>query len=141
VAGKVKVTESPLNAVTVDEPKKLTGSSQNGNASGTPTSTLGYTDKRCTADRRDLTQQNVTKRNEASLMSRRVGTRQAGPQGELMGQQVEDGTGSERGSVIGPIETSCLTVKAGRLVPGHHREITRRTVPQRGYANDCIGEN
>ena len=48
MAGKVKVTESLINVVSVDEPKRLTGceaQAKSGNALDTPTSTLGYADE------------------------------------------------------------------------------------------------
>jgi hypothetical protein len=131
MAGKVKVTESLVNVVIGDEPKRLEGCGAQAKTAMRripPLSAWGTRTGRCTTDMRDLTQQNVTTRNEVSLMLRHMDKWQVGPQGELTGQQVEDGTRSERGSVMEPIETLCLTVKTGPLVSGHHREITRRTV-------------
>jgi hypothetical protein len=112
MAGKVKVTESLINVVTVDEPKKLIGSGQNGTASVIPTLVLGYTDTRCTADRRDLTQQNVALRNEVNPMLRHLAV--AGwPVREADGAA---GKGWDKKRMRFRNETdrgSCLTVKAG----------------------------
>jgi hypothetical protein len=80
MAGKVKVTESLINVVSVDEPKRLVGREAQAKTAMhriLPLAPWGTRTKRCTADRRDLTQLNVTTRNEVSLMSRRM-TRQAG---------------------------------------------------------------
>lgn len=46
MAGMVKATESLLNVVIVEEPKRLTGSSQNGNAPDIPARESGYADKK-----------------------------------------------------------------------------------------------
>jgi hypothetical protein len=131
MAGKVKVTESLLNVVNADEPKRLEGCGAQAKMAMhwiLPLSAWGTRTRRCMANRRDLTQQNVTKRNEVSLTPCHMDTRQVGPQGGLIRRQVEDGTRSECDSVMESIETPCLTVKAGPLVPGHHREIACRTV-------------
>jgi hypothetical protein len=115
MAGKVKVTESLINVVTSVELKKLTSSGQNGDASVSPLSNWRYTDTGCTAERRDLTQQNVTKRNEINPTLRHGQPRQAGPQGGLMAQRVRDGTKSESGSVTEPIETLVSRRKPAHL--------------------------
>jgi hypothetical protein len=46
MAGKVKVTKSLLNIVTLEEPKRLRGSNQNGNAPVTPVAKSGYADRK-----------------------------------------------------------------------------------------------